>query len=178
MYQVNSLIRGLKPSHQNTQQSRKKHYPGIKHENKYLTARTQVYQCIKLLQHISRHICKFGRYLRMRYDSQSTNNPTKSCNNNPNIEKNSTPTNHDTPIITNNEQEILRQNLTYIQQETPKSSKIKKPNKLSQNQVTNIQKHKPHDTSTTAPQPPTNPNNQTANTQQLTPPATSSKPDN
>ena len=87
-----------------------------------------IYQCIKLLQHIPRHIYQFGRYLRIRYDSQPINNPTISGNNNPNTEDTVTPINHDTPTIRDNEEKTLPRNITIIQRETPKPQKtIKNP---------------------------------------------------
>ena len=41
----------------------KTYYSEIKHSSKFFTIGTRVYQCIKLNQHIPRHICHFGRYL-------------------------------------------------------------------------------------------------------------------
>ena len=78
---------------------------------------------LKLLQHIPRHIYTPGRYLRIRYDSQPTNNPIISDNINPNIENTPTPTNHETPIITSNEEKLLPRNMTIIESETPKQPK-------------------------------------------------------
>ena len=43
-----------------------------KDNNKYHTTGTRVYQCTHLEQHIPRHVYEFGRYLRIRYDSQPT----------------------------------------------------------------------------------------------------------
>ena len=57
----------------------KTYYPGIKHTN--FTTGTRVYQCIKLNQHISRHVHHFGRYLRIRYDQQPHDKPTNNHNN-------------------------------------------------------------------------------------------------
>ena len=48
----------------------KTYYPGIKHQNKFYTTGTRVYKCIKLTQHIPKHIYQFGRYLCIRYDDQ------------------------------------------------------------------------------------------------------------
>ena len=59
----------------------KTYYPGIKHTNKYFTTGTRVYQCIKLTQHIPRHVHHFGRYLRIRYDQQPHDKPTNNHNN-------------------------------------------------------------------------------------------------
>ena len=41
----------------------KTYYPGIRHKNKYYTTGTRVYQCVKIKEHIPRHLYKFGRYL-------------------------------------------------------------------------------------------------------------------
>ena len=69
----------------------KTYYPGIKHSNKYFTAGTRIYQCIKLHVLILYH---FGRYLRIRYDQQPHGKPTNSDNNiNQNTDKTPTPTN-------------------------------------------------------------------------------------
>ena len=64
----------------------KTYYPGTKHYNKYFTAGTRVYQCIKLNQHTSRQIHHFGRYLGICYDKQPKDNPN---NTNTNINQNS-----------------------------------------------------------------------------------------
>ena len=43
---------------------------------------TRVYQCIKLIQHLPRHVYEFGRYLRIRYNSQPTPTSTTTSENN------------------------------------------------------------------------------------------------
>ena len=48
----------------------KTYYPGIKYNNKFYRTRTRVYQCVRLKQHIPKHIYQSGRYLRIRYDDQ------------------------------------------------------------------------------------------------------------
>ena len=98
----------------------KTYYTGKRHHNKYYTTGTRVYQCIYIKQHLPRHIYQFGRYLRIRYDSQpppdSTtipNNNTNDVNINENIDRTPGPKTHDqipettpipaihvTPIIT------------------------------------------------------------------------------
>lgn len=72
---LNSLIKII-PSYQIMQLLLEKHLPGIKHNNKYFTAETRIYQCINLQEDILRHINKLGRYLRIRYHSQPTTKPT------------------------------------------------------------------------------------------------------
>ena len=81
---------------------------------------TRVYQCIHIKQHIPRRIYHFGRYLRIRYDSQPPSDSTTITDNNTNAknfdenmdktpgpkthnqipETTPIPTIHDTPIIT------------------------------------------------------------------------------
>ena len=46
----------------------KTYYPGTKHQNKYYTTGTRVYQYIDLKEHIPKHIYYFGRYLHICYD--------------------------------------------------------------------------------------------------------------
>lgn len=53
----------------------KTYYPRTKHYNKYFTTEARAYQCIKLNQHIPRHINHFGRYLRIWYDEQPKDKP-------------------------------------------------------------------------------------------------------
>ena len=43
---------------------------------------TRVYQYIKLIQHLPRHLYEFGRYLRIRYNSQPTPTSTTTSENN------------------------------------------------------------------------------------------------
>lgn len=80
----------------------KTYYPGIKHQNKYYTTGTRVYQCTKLTQHIPKHIYHFERYLRICYDDQPKDNPN-------NIDTN-TNNPDDTPVPTTE----LPRNTTYI----------------------------------------------------------------
>ena len=47
----------------------KTYYTGKRHKKKYYTTGTTVYQCVHLRQHLPRNIYKFGRYLRIRYNS-------------------------------------------------------------------------------------------------------------
>ena len=54
----------------------KTYYTGKRHNNKFYTTVTRVYQCTHLEQHIPRHVYEFGRYLRIRYDSQPTTAPS------------------------------------------------------------------------------------------------------
>ena len=61
-------------------------YTGQKYNNKYYTTGTRVYQCIKLIQHLPRHVYEFGRYLRIRYNTQPT--PTSITAPENNISKN------------------------------------------------------------------------------------------
>ena len=89
----------------------KTHYTGKRHHNKYYTTGTRVYQ------HIPRHIYHFGRYLRIRYDSQPPDPTTKTDNTNDknfdeNMEKTpGTKTHHQipetTPIPTINDTPII-----------------------------------------------------------------------
>ena len=44
---------------------RKTYYLGTKHQNKFHTTETRIYQCSKLTQHIPKHIYQLGRYLRI-----------------------------------------------------------------------------------------------------------------
>ena len=81
----------------------KTHYPGIKHSNKFFTSGTRVYQCIKLTQHIPRHLHHFGRYLRICYNDQPQDKPTITTNT----------TNPDNSF----DSPELPQSTTYIQQE-------------------------------------------------------------
>ena len=60
----------------------KTYYTGKRYNNKYYTTGTRVYQCIHLKQHLPRHIYQFGRYLRIRYNSQPTPDPTATLDNN------------------------------------------------------------------------------------------------
>ena len=53
----------------------KTYYTGKRNNNKYYTTGTRIYQCTHLKKHIPKHIYEFGRYLRIRYDSQPTNIP-------------------------------------------------------------------------------------------------------
>ena len=62
----------------------KTYYTGKRHNNKYYTTGTRVYQCINLQQHLPRHIYEFGRYLRIRYNSQPTPASTTTSENNEN----------------------------------------------------------------------------------------------
>ena len=39
----------------------KMYYPGIRHNNKYFTIRTRVYQCVKLQKHFPRDLYQFSR---------------------------------------------------------------------------------------------------------------------
>ena len=74
----------------------KTYYPGIKHNNKFFTTGTRVYQCVRLTKHIPKHVYQFGRYLRIRYDDQPKEQP---------IQQNSP----DTPEIQEQEQETVQQ---------------------------------------------------------------------
>ena len=49
------------------------YYPGHRYENKHFITGTRVYSCNEITNHISRHIYKFGQYLRIRYDNQPHN---------------------------------------------------------------------------------------------------------
>ena len=60
----------------------KTYYTGKRHKKKYYTTGTTVYQCVHLRQHLPRHIYKFGRYLRIRYNSQPTPDSTTTPDNN------------------------------------------------------------------------------------------------
>ena len=86
----------------------KTYIPVIKHNNKYFTTETRIYLCIKLLQDIPKHIYKFRRSLRIRYDSQLITNPGIQDNNIPNREDSPIPKTHASPIITNNEEETYQ----------------------------------------------------------------------
>ena len=59
----------------------KTYYPGQKFQNKFYTTETRVYHCINMIEHLPKHIHKFGRYLRICYDSQP-NSPTITDGNN------------------------------------------------------------------------------------------------
>ena len=114
------------------------YYPGKRYENNHFITGRRVYSSITITNHLPKHIYKFGRYLRIRYDNQPIQNQQQqneekqqetennSENNNPNIEDTPTPTNLDIPKIRNNEEETLPRNITIIQQETPIPSKMKK----------------------------------------------------
>ena len=116
------------------------YYPGKRYENTHFITGTRVYFCTTITNHLPKHIYKFGRYLRIRYDNEAIQNQQQQNeeiihdnnininnpeSNNSKIEDTHTPKNHDTPIITNNEEEIP-QNITILQQETPNPSKTKK----------------------------------------------------
>ena len=58
----------------------KTYYPEIKDNIKYFNTGTRIHQCIKLQQDIPIHIYKFGRRLRIQYDSQPTTNLTTQDN--------------------------------------------------------------------------------------------------
>ena len=62
----------------------KTYYTVKRHNDKYYTTGTRVYQCIHLQQHIPRHVCEFGTYLRIRYNSQPTPASTTTSENNEN----------------------------------------------------------------------------------------------
>ena len=57
------------------------YYAGRKHKNKFYTTGARVYQCIKLIQHLPRHLYEFGRYLFILYNSQPTPTPAITSNN-------------------------------------------------------------------------------------------------
>ena len=77
----------------------KTYYPGIRHKNKYYTTGTRVYQCVKINKHIPRHLYKFGRYLRIWYDSQPTNSSNTQHIITNNTQNTPIPTNHETPTL-------------------------------------------------------------------------------
>ena len=81
----------------------KTYYPGVKYSNKFYTTGTRVYHCIKLKQHIPKHIYQFSRYLRVRYDDQPEDQQQQQQNL-PNITE---PTD-DTPDIQEQETEDTR----------------------------------------------------------------------
>ena len=119
----------------NVQPIGKTYYTGKRHHNKYYTTGTRVYQCIYIKEHLPRHIYQFGRYLRIRYDSQPPldsitipQNNTNDVNINEDIGKTPGPTTHnqipettpvptlhDTPIITTTSQLIHETRDTTIQ---------------------------------------------------------------
>ena len=57
------------------------YYAGQKHKSKFYTTGARVYQCIKLIQHLPRHLYEFGRYLFILYNSQPTPTPAITSNN-------------------------------------------------------------------------------------------------
>ena len=82
----------------------KTYYTGKRHNNKFYTTGTRVYLCTHLDQHIPRHVYEFGRYLRIRYDSQSITDPSTTP------QQNAT---ENTPLLEN------QQNTPETQQDAP-----------------------------------------------------------
>ena len=116
---------------------RKTYYTGKRHNNKYYTTGTIVYQCMHLKQHLPRHVYKFGRYLRIRCNSQPIPAFTTTSENNGN-----------TPLQDNQQtapqtQENIAQPM--LPQNTPTPQPHKK--KTRQKRVTNVtQIPQPHNT--------------------------------
>ena len=127
-----------------------KTYTGKRHNNKYYTTGTRVYQCIHLYyttgtrvyqcihlqQHLPRHVYEFGRYLRIRYNSQPTPASTTTSENNEN-----------TPLPDNQQTTSQTQeNITQpkLPQNTPTAQKKNQSNKQRQyhNRTTHQTKHK------------------------------------
>lgn len=85
----------------------KTYYPGIRHKNKYFTTGTQIFQCVKLKEHVPRHLYKFGKYLTIRYDTQPMNSTNIQEDNALNlqdttlsqIEETAIPINHETQTL-------------------------------------------------------------------------------
>ena len=80
----------------------KTYYPGIKYNCKFYKTGTRVCHCVRLKQHIPKHIYQFGRYLQIGYDDQPQDqqqnipNITEITNNTPDIQEQET---DDTPDI-------------------------------------------------------------------------------
>ena len=73
----------------------KTYYLGLKFQNKFYTTGTRVYHWIKLIEHIPSHIYKFGRYLRICYDSRP--DPITTTENNNRSHNSLQPENQPTP---------------------------------------------------------------------------------
>ena len=121
------------------------YYPGKRFENTHFITGTRIYSCTTITNHLPRHIYKFGRYLRIRYDSHPTQNQQQQNEEiqretenipqqNEEIQKE---TENIQPVPTNIEEEIPR-NITIMQEETPTSSKKKKREREEKIQKTNI----------------------------------------
>ena len=50
------------------------YYPGKRYKNTHFITGTRVYSCTTITNHLPKHIYKFGRYLRIRYDNQPVQN--------------------------------------------------------------------------------------------------------
>ena len=81
----------------------KTYYPGTKFQNKYITTGTRIYQYTTISKNIPKHLYKFGRYLRIRYDEQPKEDDNSET------------------------QSELPRNVTFIQQETITPNTTPKP---------------------------------------------------
>ena len=52
----------------------KTYYPGKRYHNTYFITGTRVNSCTSIKHHLTKHIYKFGRHLRIRYDNQPIQN--------------------------------------------------------------------------------------------------------
>ena len=124
----------------------KTHYTGKRYNNKYYTTETRVYLCIHLEQHIPRHVYEFGRYLRIRYDSQPTTAPSTTPQQNatentlvPENQENTPETQQDSPPDLPQETPNAKNEQNYVEnlQHTPIPQQLDTPN-LQQRTKTTI----------------------------------------
>ena len=89
------------------------YYPGKRYENAYFITGTRIYSCANIKERLPKHIYKFGRHLRIRYDNQPTQN----------LQQQHKETQQEQEPQENNNisdmEEQLPRSLTYNQQETP-----------------------------------------------------------
>ena len=83
-YLLNFPMKMSMTSYRYTQHQSEKPIILEKDNNKYYTTGTIVYQCMHLKQHLPRHVYKFGRYLRIRCNSQPIPASTTTSENNGN----------------------------------------------------------------------------------------------
>ena len=104
----------------------KTYYPGIRHKNKYYTTGTRLYQCVKIKEHIPRHLYKFGRYLQIRYDSQPINSSNTRYIITKHTQDTPIPIDHETPTLSQPQPNVTTRHETKLQQNNNQKSTDKK----------------------------------------------------
>ena len=98
----------------------KTYFPRKRYENTYFITGTRIYSCTNIKEHLPKHIYKFGRHLRIRYDNQPTQN--KELQQETELQESDS---------TSDIEEDLPRNLIYIQQEIP-TNNIQRDNNSQQ----------------------------------------------